>query len=475
MEHGAATQEDMGPNRIHLLELKVAAGMSYFVEVRRKKAGVVFDQQLPFAGPEGRVLVTRFAESATFTNTFERPTMLFGVLKAGESAVDAARLLRIEAAAVISADPLVYRVVVHWNEEPPPDPNGKFDLRITPWSTETWETPDIWINSPLNDNGPVPLYDSHEPGDETRPTLNGDKPWIHHKNTIFARISNTGVQGVSDVYVTAYVTSPPGIGDNGSWQTLKSVKVPSIAANAVQIVEFVWQPELDKHTCISVAVMPQQGEIEPRNNRAQENVANFDSRGSSSHEPVVLEAEVRSPFSVWRRVDLIVRGLPVGWHAVVDKQWVWVEPKGVVAVSAVIWTDLDSPRRRHDRIPPEAHARVEGWTDFSTHQYIPIGGILAKVRANKRSSLARFEVIPEPSRIRVIALLVPAAAGVPGVVEITDAAGAPALHPVMTDASGVIQGTFKVAPGRYDVQVFTSSTLQVAQAESVVRQVVVTA
>src|SRR5262249_3570824 len=246
-----------------------------------------------------------------------------------------------------------------------------------------------------------------------------------------------------------------------------------IAANATHEVDFTWAPEVDKHTCISVAVAPQAGEIEPRNNRAQENVANFDSRGSSSHEPVVLEAEVRSPFSVWRRVDLSVKGLPIGWHAVVDKAWVWVEPKGAVPVSAVIWTDLDSPRRRHDRIPPEAHVRVEGWTDFGSHRYIPIGGVLAKVRANQRANLTRFEASPWPSEIRVISLLQPPAAGVPGQVEITDAAGAPKLFPIVTDPTGLIQGAFRVVPGRYTVQVFTVSTPQVAEAESQIRQVTV--
>ena len=402
--------EDAGP-RIDLLQLKVAAGMSYWVEVRQRPGAVIFDGNIPVlpgaagGAQPGNVLVTRVQEEAAPSNAFERPTMLFGVLNLGQSAVDAARLLRIEAAAVVQANPLVYRVIVHWNEEPPPDPNGKFDLRITPWSETTWETTDIWINSLRNDNGSTRIYDSHEPGDDPRPTLNGDKPWVKRKNSIFARIHNTGVQAVSNVYATCYVNSPPGIGDNGSWQTLKSTMVPSMPANSDAVVEFEWAPAVDKHTCVSVAVMPQAGKIPKlRNNRAQENVANFDSAGSSSHEPVVLEAEVRSPFSVWRRVDLRVMGLPVGWHAVVDKQWVWVEPKGSVPVSVVIWTDLHLPRARHDRIPDEAHARVEGWTNFAEHRYVPIGGILAKVRANKRT-LIRFEAMPGTGKIVVVGAL----------------------------------------------------------------------
>ena len=280
--------------------------------------------------------------------------------------------------------------------------------------------------------------------------------------------------GLTDVFVTAYVTTPPGIGDNGSWETLQTVKIDKIAANGSQVAEFSWTPAGDKHTCLSVAIFPQVGEISPTNNRAQENVSTFDSAGASSHEPVVLEAAVRSPFSVWRRVDLRVRGLPGGWHAVVDRQWVWVAPKGSVPVTAVIWTDLDSPRaiQRGVRIPAEARPRVEGWTDFGTHRYLPIGGILAPIRANRRTRIA-FEATVAGGRIRVVAGLQPPSAGVPGVVEITDAGGAPRLVPFRSDASGRVLVEAAVAPGRYDVQVFTSSTPQAAEAESEVREVVV--
>lgn len=471
--HGAT--QDTTTDRIHLLELKVAAGLSYYVEVRQKPGTVIFDANIPVpAGATGRVLITRVTEGASISNTFERPTMLMGVLDTGDSAVDAARLLRIEVVGVVQPNPLVYKVVVHWNEEPPPTPDGKFDLTITPWSTDTWETPDIWVNSPRNDGtSPDPIYAFHEPGDEKKPILNGDKPWVKRQNTIFARISNTGIQPVKDVYVTCYVTSPPGIGDNGNWQTLKSEKLTSIGANSSEVVKFTWAPAVDKHTCIAVAVMPKAGEIEPKNNRAQENVASFDSAGSSSHEPVMLETEVRSPFSVWRRVDLRVRGLPLGWHAAADKAWVWVEPKGSVPVTVVIWTDLDSPRAHEgQRIPAEARPRVEGWTDFGAHRHLPIGGILAPVRANKRTRIV-FEASSGEGRIRIMGFLKPPTPGIPGVVEVTDAVGAARHFPITSDASGRLQADILVGKGRYDVQIFTASTPKAAETESEVRHLVV--
>jgi hypothetical protein len=468
--HGTAEDAVPGPGRVHLVQLQVGGGLAYWIEAREKPGTYIFDASIPVAA--GAVLVTRVTQEQSISNTFERPTMLFAVLDVGQSAADAVRLLRIEVEARLGTGPLAYRVAVHWNEEPPPDPDGKFDLTITPWSTETWETPDIWVNSPRNDAATV-VYESHEPGDVTRPVLNGDRPWVKRVNTVFARIHNTGIQAVDDVHVTAYITSPPGIGDNGTWRTLASKRIASVPAGGHVVESFEWIPETDKHTCMSVAIMPKFGEIQPRNNRAQENVARFDSPGASSHLPVVLEAEVRSPFSEWRRVDLRVRGLPDGWHAVVDQAWVWVGPKGTAPVTAVIWTDADSPRAERRDIVREAFPRVEGWTDFD-HRYLPIGGILAPIRANRRGTL-RFEALRVPGGIRAVGGLVPGVAAVPTVVEITDAVGAATLTPAMTDASGAFTVTVAVQPGRYAVQAFTASTREVAEAESPVRIVIVPA
>ena len=331
---------------------------------------------------------------------------------------------------------------------------------------KTWESVDIWVNSPRNDDASA-VYEFHEDGDSSRPIRNGDRPWVKRRNTIFARVHNSGVQAVSDVFVTCYVTSPPGIGDNGTWATLDTKRVPLIAANDETILQFEWVPDVDKHTCISVAVAPKFGEIAPRNNRGQENVATFDSAGSSSHEPIILEAEVRSPFSVRRKVDLRVAHLPAGWHAVVEPSWVWLDPKGAAPARAVIWTDLDSPRAQLDRIPDEAFARVEGWTDYD-HRYIPIGGILAAIRANARASIG-WELIASGNDVRVYGNVYPSSPGVPFTVEVTDRTGAAKHVSAVTDANGQVGIDFALPDGRYSLQAFTAATRSLAEAESDIR------
>lgn len=60
------------------------------------------------------------------------------------------------------------------------------------------------------------VYDRHEEGDETKSVCNGDKLWDRHDNTIFAPISNSGIEDVTDVVVTACATTPLGIGTMGT-------------------------------------------------------------------------------------------------------------------------------------------------------------------------------------------------------------------------------------------------------------------
>ncbi|HAB14837.1 MAG TPA: IPT/TIG domain-containing protein [Verrucomicrobiota bacterium] len=479
--HGAT--QDTTPNRFHVLKLVASSGLIYFVEVRQRPAGLVFDQNLDLpAGESGRVIVLRVSEGTSISNTFERPIQLVDKLLAGQQTVDAARNLVIKVEAKIQDDPLAFRVRVQWNQPIAGDPNGKFDLTITPWSTETWESPDIWVDSPRNNSGAGQTYEFHEPGKPDVPILNGDRPWVKHVNKLYARIRNTGPQAVPEVWVSAYVTSPPGIGDNGSWQLLKTKKLenfpgrdPNVPGSGEVVVDFDWVPAVGKHTCLSVAVMPQIGEIETNNNKAQENVATFDSGSGSSHEPVILDAEVRSPFTVWRKVDLLVRSLPLGWHAVVDQAWVWLPGKGSHPVRTVIWNDLGTLWGEHLQIPELALPRVEGWTHFDD-RYLPIGGILAPVKAVKKVAI---EIRCEAGGgvIYVQGELSQQVQNVPITIEITNEKGQALLLHATTDISGHFsadtQPIQRMDPGPYSVQAFVTAGGAAAETESPVVTVVV--
>jgi len=447
--------ENTDGSRNHVLKLIASEGLYYFVETRElAPPGVRFDQHLPVAAP-GRVVVTRATTAKSFSNSLERAVMLVNVLDVGQQAVDAARNMTIKVEERLPGAPLAHKVRVRWNQPIAGDPNGTFDLAITPWSTETWESVDIAVDSKRNGDG---VFEFSEPGKPGVPILNGDRPWVNHKNTIIAKVRNTAPGDVPEVYVSCYVTSPPGIGDNGNWALLETKLITNFKGNSAQDITFDWTPKGGGHTCIKVAILPMQGEINTDNNSAQENVAVFDSGAASSHQPVVLSAEVRSPFSVMRKVDLAVRGLPLGWHAVVEHEWVWLEGKGSHPARAVIWTDRDSSEARDSRIPPDAFPRVEGWTDFD-HRYIPIGGILAPVRAVKRVVI-HTAIVDRHGAYVVSGNLVPPVADVPLAIELTHESGAVTLFQTQTDSLGNysksigVYGTVK--RGRYSVQVHTA-------------------
>jgi hypothetical protein len=462
-----------GPG-INALELAIGEkNQAYFVEVRQAgPPNVLFDHLLPASALPARVVVTKADyQAGALNNAMEQPVKLFKVLDVGESAIDAARLIRVDVLSKTADNPATFRVRVTWNEVPPEVEGGPIDLRITPWTKDLWETPDIWVNSKRNDPmGGPPRYQFSEPGDDTKPILNGDKPWVARENTVFARITNEGPREATDVYVSFSTTTPPGIGDNLSWHTHETKKIARITGGQSEIVSFDWKPDSPEHTCIQIAIMPQAGERKHNNDKAQENVAVFDTQGSSSHEPVIFNAQVRSPFSVGRRVDLRVVGLPRGWHSVIEPSWVWLGPYETVPVRAVIWTDLNSPRApRAAHIAAEVFPRVEGWT-YLDHLDFPVGGVLVPIRANKRGKL-HWELDVRGSRVHVNGFVTPAAAGIPMTLETVDAGGSHSHLGALTDASGMASFDLELADGRYTMQLFTASTPQVGECESEIRTI----
>jgi hypothetical protein len=480
--HDSAQNTD--PNRTHVVKLEVASGLIYFLEVRQRPAGLIFDQNLVGTDPAtgGAVVVTKAAQGTTITNTFERPITLFGVLFPGQQVVDAARGLTIRCESIVQNVPLVCRVRVRWNQPVAGDPNGQFDMTITPWNTDLWETVDIWVDSERNGFG---IYENSEKGRPDLPVRNGDRPWVGRRNMINARIRNTGPQAVNDVFVSFYATSPPGIGDNGNWALLGTEQIPTlpgrdpgVPGSGDLVVQREWSPEKNAHTCLKVAIFPQPGEVEPNNNSAQENVFTFDSPGSSSHDPVLIDAVVRSPFTVWKRIDSVVRGLPAGWHAVIDHAWVWTGPKGERAVRAVIWTDLNAPYSSgpphfQRRIEPRALARIEGWTTFD-HRYIPIGGILADVKATRKVRI-NWEAGGRGNRLGGGGCLDPGLPDVPITIEITSQGGERIIAHLRTDARGCFDlgdiADLRLNRGTYRVQAFVAGGAAATETESEPRQV----
>jgi hypothetical protein len=481
---------DIAP-KVHLLSLKVAEGLYYFVEVRQRPGGpspVIFDKSIPVptdaAHPwHGGVIVTKVLVNNNHANMRERYITLLEkrVLQVTDEIVDAARRLRIIVEARTNDRPLTYRVRLQWNQ-PVKDagPAGKFDLHITPWTNDNWASIDIWVNSPRNDPGSTPLYEFHQksPDDPTIPQLTGDRPWVNHENFIFARIRNSGVVEAHNVSVSFYTNSPPGIGDNGSWVLRENKQIdiisPKPPGNEV-IRQALWMPDKGEHTCLKVEIAAQIGEVTVANNLAQENVFVFDSPSSSSHVPVEFDTVVRNPYPQWKLVYLQVHGLPDGWFAVIDHSWVWVGPRGEKALKVIIWTVKDTPEAgNRPFILDQAHVRIEGWTT-QMHRLLPIGGLMAIVKANHKVNID-LDIVQTSVGMPLIVngCLKPPLANVPITVEVTDPEGKKDLLHVRSDNQGCFQ-TDRVLDreahivhlnGKYQVQVFVSGDGSAAETES---------
>ena len=145
----------------------------------------------------------------------------------GDFIEDPARALRITVLNdSVQARPLVCRVRVEWAQTIVDDPAGAFDLNVEPWDSN-WQSPDIWV-----DRDPFGSFDN--PTDaQGRPGGNGDKPWVNHINQFTARVHVSGAMGTSNVKVTFYAITPPGVGDNGNWLSIAVKTIANIPQSGV--------------------------------------------------------------------------------------------------------------------------------------------------------------------------------------------------------------------------------------------------
>lgn len=492
------TESPPSDDRFHLIRLKVGEGLLYTVEVRQRPDGSpgtshVFDPQIPLDGLdpsaplpawEAGVLITQDTEAFDQGNDNARPIQLVppeGLYQVGDAFSDPIRKLTISVEARLQDRPAVYRVRVQWGVVPSSNPDGQFDLRIEPWGAPPWETVDIWVNSPKNDDTTTSpdtiLYEDHEQGDETKPVGAGDRPWVKHGNTIFARVRNEGVQSVNDVDVSFYVNSPPGIGDNGNWALFDTVHVNSIAAGGEAIVKSSkkWYPAVDEHTCLRVIIHDKNGEVTFENNEAQENIFNFDTEAASPYDAIELDMMVRNPFTIPIAADIRTRGVPEDWFVALDKASIFLEPLGTHPLHVVIWTDRlaewEGGGAGERRSPNIANIKVEVWTEVPFDYSHPIGGAQVTAHAVRRVEIGVEVSSPGRGEPFVLTGGVSPSVGqeIPMTVHIEAPSGALRTEPFKTAQNGGFNYVTTVkaeVPGAYIIRVFVLGGSLAAQRES---------
>jgi len=451
--------------RCHLIRIKVANGLYYYVEVRQRPGTTtqIFDDNIPIgtATNQGGAIVTKVLMDTMNNNQQTRFITLLHdpiVLKKGDSAVDPARALTISVIDDnIVARPLVCRIRVAWAQGIADDPNGAFDLNIEPWNGN-YESPDIWIDRP-----PYGTFD-YTIDSEGRPTGNGDKPQPKAINKFTARVNNQGTVDATNVKVTFYTVTPPGVGDNGNWAPLKTVTAATIAKNGYQDISTDWVPVVGQHTCLKVNALQQLGEITGGNNWAQENVFDF-TASASVPEPQILKIAVRNPRKEKSLVYVSLQNVPFGYIVQFPHQWVMMDALAERTLEMVVIPRLDySIYEKADKYSDKQEIRTKRRADVRVVGFVPreynsemtegqlvgsrmfhIGGILACVTPKLHSNIELSEDKEFKSKYPFLAVagrILPAQAKEKVSVFLTAPNGDQWILEVTTDSGGMFRAVF---------------------------------
>jgi hypothetical protein len=498
--HGE-TQNTLG-TRCHLVKIRVTEGLYYYIEVRQRPDLTaatlrVFDENIPLDGAthQGGVVVTKvLTDIVNMNHQMRFITLLHDphVLKQADVATDPARFLTItvEDDHVVER-PLTCRVRVEWAQVIGDTPGGDFDLRVEPWDAH-YQTPDIWIDRP-----PYGVFDYTDPT-TGEPIGNGDRPRPLDQNRFYGRVHCDGAVDASNVRVTFYAVTPPGVGDNGNWGPLKTVVIPTISHGGAEEESVIWVPAVGEHTCLKIFAEPQAGEVlAGSNNEAQENVFNFEAPASSIPDPLVIPVAVRNPLKE-RTIALIsVRNVPEGFIAHFPHAWVWLDPLQERRMALTVICTLDYWDYKKKEIP-HANIKLDGWIPRSYQKlapdvypascFMPMGGILAQVTPKRKVDVRIWEEkeMSQKEERYVAAIrgeLDPAMTGEKVIVDLNDPAGRRRVAQVTTDGSGRFATIFdlkqkpslEVEPkfeeeepliGVYVAQAFIVNSPHAAQAES---------
>lgn len=412
---------------IQTLRLDVGAGIHLYVENRQKINGQTGSQQLPGSG----IIITDAMDDMKTINVHRDPIQLYGgPIMPGSSFVDQAYgNLKIE----VSGTAPNLKVRTTWG----PDPYA--DLSITPWFAPPWESPDIWVDSPVNGWDFYEYNDlSINPSVPGNPVRNGDRPLVSYNNHLYARVTNTGNSVMNNVQVSFFVSDPPGIGqEDANWALIERKTIGTVKGGQSVVtpkVNFV--PKTSAHTCIRVVIDYQPGELNANNNMAHENIFDFNTTAASPWKPVESTLLVVNPFDKYKDIIMEMRGLPKDWKGWVSDRVITLEPKGSKLIKYRIDPSLVSLRE----VGRSVDIDIVGYIPNDKNQ-VPLGGVTSVVHLVEQSSVSID--ISGTGNIRELNNLIaqvyyqPKTDGIPIALGIKEAiTGRSSMYSTLTNASG---------------------------------------
>lgn len=393
--HGTAQNTDS--SRKHLIRITVGGGVFYYVEVRQKMTGAsgVFDTNIPVSGANnGGLLVTKvFVDEVNVNQELRFITLLHdaGTQDVGAVIEDPARGLTITIDSVVQANPLALSVTTEWAQTIGDNPAGTFDLRLTQTSIP-WVSDDIWVDRQAF--GTI----ANETDGDGNIVATREKPRPGEINKLYGQVFNSGPDNTTNVKLTYYAITPPGVGDNGAWAPIGTRTLPSVNASTAASDAINWTPIVGEHTCLKVFASAQFGEITAGNNQCQENVFYFAPAGSSPPEPVRMTIAVRNPLEVESPMLLTTINVPTGYLVHLPHKWVILPPKGERRMDLTIIPFLDvgvyRKELRFRSAPiqvrghlPRMYSASEPTSGVPAFTHRAVGGITANITPKYRGEI----------------------------------------------------------------------------------------
>lgn len=356
--------QNTNPERRHLVRINVGSGVFYYLEVRQRMAAASahFDTDIPVSGPNnGGLVVTKvFTDQVNVNQELRFVSLLHDPVTQDTNAVieDPERALTITVTGVAQTNPLALNVSVAWAQVIADDVYGTFDLRLTQ-TCVPWVSDDIWVDR-------QPFGIANETDGNGNIVATREKPRPGEINHLFAQVFNSGPDDTTNVKLTYYAITPPGVGDNGAWAPIGQRTLALVAAGSAASDFVNWTPTVGQHTCLKVHASAQFGEITAGNNQAQENVFYFAPPASSPPEPVRMKIAVRNPLEEDSPVLLAPAYVPIGYLIHLPHRWVNVPAKGQRDIEVTIIPYLDLQVYLKELRFRSADIRVRG---FLPHAY----------------------------------------------------------------------------------------------------------
>lgn len=201
----------------------ITDNLYYMISVRRRVNGDELNGGFPLGIPDEGVLIERVEQGASQVVTIQGNPTRNDLWHQLETYTNASDGIIIGVGKMVDADN--YEVRIAYDQEMSFQP----DVMLYPWTSppgNTWETTDIWVDSPVNGYGTYRYGIWNDLDGNPVPRGNGDDPALGLVNRLYARVRNIGGAPASDVVVNFEITDPPGLGIAGAlgWAPLGEVK-----------------------------------------------------------------------------------------------------------------------------------------------------------------------------------------------------------------------------------------------------------